>query len=150
LLFLHGRGIVHLDINPSNISVTPTGHVQICNFTTAVALPNLLPTQPDPDLSDLGSMNSRSNAILDLLSDSDCELGHFGTMTLDSTAIVTSKYAAPELLEPDDQGRIVFDTKVDWWSLGFLLLELAYSIEDRNMVPDEGDFTEFLHQVRLS
>jgi serine/threonine protein kinase len=150
LIFLHRRGIVHLDIKLGNISVTPTGHVQICNFAVAVALPNLLPRQPGPDLSELGSVNSRSNAIMDLSSDFDCEAGRFGTITLDSKAIVTSKYAPPELLEPDDQGRIVFDTKADWWGLGSVLLELAYSTEDQSILPGEGDFVDFLHRVRLS
>ncbi|KAK0223984.1 kinase-like domain-containing protein, partial [Armillaria fumosa] len=48
-------------------------------------------------------------------------------VTLQPTDVVTFTplYAAPELQCRNTEGLVVFDERVDWWSLGVMLYELA-------------------------
>ncbi|KAF5350490.1 hypothetical protein D9756_008687 [Leucocoprinus leucothites] len=169
LLFLHERGIVHLDIRPANIMVTHSGHVQIGNFGTAHVLPRLLPGLVD--LSDVGSALARTSlgfdsSVISLTAlefdsgerervdkDAEGDNGVFGSMILGLNDMMEiTRYSAPELLERDEQGRIVLDEKVDWWSLGVVMRELGYGElnSDREVsycCREEKDFQDFLFQL---
>lgn len=100
LLFLHEHaGIIHQDIKPANILVSSTGHVVICDFGASSALRRTSPagrTGFEPRISKAGD-----------------------------AVTTTPFYAAPELLNKNNEGLIVYDERVDWWSLGVLLYELA-------------------------
>lgn len=103
LLFLHQMGIIHQDIKPSNILISKTGHVVIGDFGAATRLP----------LVSRDTVNSGEPI--------------FGAVVLDPDDIVTFTplYAAPELLERDTTGLLIYNERVDWWSLGVLLYELV-------------------------
>ncbi|KXN88434.1 Internal alternative NAD(P)H-ubiquinone oxidoreductase A2, mitochondrial [Leucoagaricus sp. SymC.cos] len=147
LLYLHERGIVHLDLQPANIIVTPSGHVQIGNFGCANVLPRLLPGIAD--LSDFGDKTTRSYAVDDL-NDETTDLRTFGSMVLElEIPIKTTRYSAPELVERDEQERLIFDEKVDWWSMGLILHELGCgeTSPDVEMQEEEIDFRDFTRQL---
>jgi serine/threonine protein kinase len=142
LWFLHDCGIVHQDIKPANVMVTPLGHVQISDFGAASLLPILL---PGPDFSDMGSPTRPSE-----------HLQEFGSLVIgpDDVITFTPRYAAPELLQHNEDGLIIYDERVDWWGLGLTLSELAYGDidTDLNSQPKAGvtsKLNQFLSQVSV-
>ncbi|KAJ3552348.1 hypothetical protein NP233_g12903 [Leucocoprinus birnbaumii] len=167
LLFLHERGIVHSDIRPANIMVTPSGHIQIGNFGSAHVLPRLLPSLVD--LPEIGSDTTRTDlsfgsSVISLIAldsnfggraqvDDDCGNPVFGSMVLGpDDEMQTTRYSAPELQERDEQGRLIFNERVDWWSLGVVLYELGYGDSDSGshelrQQRQIEDFQDFLLQL---
>jgi serine/threonine protein kinase len=43
----------------------------------------------------------------------------------EDTVTFTALYAAPELLERKGNGTLIYDERVDWWSLGISLYEIT-------------------------
>ncbi|EMD37070.1 hypothetical protein CERSUDRAFT_24153, partial [Gelatoporia subvermispora B] len=104
---LHALGIVHQDIKPANIMVTAAGHVVITDFGASKTLPRV---------------DSDSNSL------DDAFYGPAVVMPEDALTF-TPQYAAPELLgsypEQDPNEVLVYDERVDFWSLAVVLRELA-------------------------
>jgi hypothetical protein len=77
----------------------------------------------------------------------------FGSLVLGPDDVMeTTRYSAPELIERDEQGRLVFDENADWWSLGVILRELSYGegcsdFGELDGLNGDDDFKDFLCQV---
>jgi serine/threonine-protein kinase len=93
----HGKGIVHCDLKPENVMVTPNGHVKVLDFGLALALPRRL--GPDDPTLGPGSASAPSPA------DENAGAG-------------TAPYMPPEALrgEPCDE-------RSDLFALGVVLYE---------------------------
>lgn len=107
LLFLHENGIVHQDIKPANVRISSGGHAVISDLGAASRLP------------------LRSSTLL--ASDLSCSPNEYGpiVLQLDDSVTFTPLYAAPELRQRNHMGLVIYDERVDWWSLGILIHELV-------------------------
>lgn len=96
LRFLHSNGMVHQDVKPANIMISSAGHVVIGDFGASATLP------------------LKEDAA-------------YGVIVLGAQDVVTFTplYAAPELLHRNSDDLVVYDERVDWWSLGVMVYELA-------------------------
>jgi serine/threonine protein kinase len=100
LLFLHENGIVHKDVKPGNVLISPTGHALITGFGAANVLPRAA-TATVPRL--------------------------YGPIVKHPRGAITFNppYAAPELFETTNDNLLEYDERVDFYSLGVLLYECA-------------------------
>lgn len=125
LSFLHAYGFVHQDIKPSNVLISAEGHAVITDLGASKRMPEL---------------EGGYSAIV---------------LAPEKSVSFTPQYAAPELLEtrhgflPD--GTLMYDERVDYWSLGVMLRELAsgdppeqYGAHRREQRASEGDLVNLL------
>ena len=100
LSLAHARGIVHRDIKPQNVMITPRGQVKVLDFGLAKRLHRPLPDQHD-----------RERPI---------EVSRLGTLTQPGHIIGTAPYMSPEQVRGD-----ALDGRSDLFSLGALLYQCA-------------------------
>ncbi|XP_071967989.1 microtubule-associated serine/threonine-protein kinase 3-like [Engystomops pustulosus] len=93
LEYLHSYGVVHRDLKPDNLLITPTGHIKIT----------------DVGVAKLGLMRPASNKYKPTTDEIISEF-------TDQEACGTPYYIAPEVILRKGYGR-----PIDWWSLGIIL-----------------------------
>lgn len=90
---LHSYGVVHRDLKPDNLLITPSGHIKISDF----------------GLSKMGVMRLTTNIYKAQMEDITREF-------LDNEMCGTLQYIAPEVLLTEGYGR-----PIDWWATGIIL-----------------------------
>ncbi|GBE83578.1 kinase-like protein [Sparassis crispa] len=130
LAFLHSRGIVHQDLKPTNVMVSSAGHAVITDLGSAKSLPLL----KDPDGTCVASSSTASSVWTSSSlsrSSGDYQPRRYRSIVVlpHESVSYTPQYAAPELLgsypryDPDEV--LEYDERVDYWSLGIMLRQLA-------------------------
>ncbi|KAL0576118.1 hypothetical protein V5O48_005865 [Marasmius crinis-equi] len=111
LRFLRRNGMVHQDVKPENVMVSSEGHIVLGDFGASTSLPFSMEYDDFPVS----------------LSADTCIKKTYHPVVLQGNDIVTftPRYAAPELLRRNDADLVVYDERVDWFSFGVLLYELA-------------------------
>lgn len=132
--FLHIHGVVHRDIKPDNLLITPQGNVKLVDFGMCAHLPckstsstgsssGASSDAPTMWLEDMDSSTIQlvSSTTFNMKSETDISISsfRFGGDLVDedmlNTLVGNVNYAAPEVL-----GGEGYDHCVDWWAVGVL------------------------------
>ncbi|XP_069600688.1 microtubule-associated serine/threonine-protein kinase 1-like [Ranitomeya imitator] len=93
--YLHSYGVVHRDLKPDNLMITPAGHIKVTDF----------------GLSKVGLMIPKTNNFKESAEDIAREYQ-------DREFCGTPCYIAPEVILKEGYGR-----PIDWWAMGIILHE---------------------------
>ena len=104
---VHKLNYIHRDLKPDNILIDPQGHVKLADFglckSTDIYIEN-----PFENLTKLEEVRTE-------------KIGPYQrSRKLAFSAVGTPDYIAPEVF-----GRVGYDERVDWWSLGVIFFEMV-------------------------
>ncbi|MFZ3213120.1 MAG: protein kinase [Terriglobales bacterium] len=118
----HAKGIVHRDVKPANIFVTPRGQVKVLDFGLA-KVETLRPA--------VGAADAASQLET---------MGQPADLTTPGTALGTVSYMSPE----QARGQLT-DSRTDLFSLGTVLYQMA-----TGLLPFQGDTSAVVYEAILN
>lgn len=113
LAHIHQQGMIHRDLKPVNIFLDLQDHVKIGDF--GLATTNLKSKMNDYSLTKSAVETFKEEGI-----DDESKTGNIGT----------TLYVAPEL---NSGSRVIYNEKVDIYSLGVILFEMSYKALNTTM-----------------
>jgi len=143
LVVTHAAGVVHRDLKPGNVMITPSGHVKVLDFGIARSL---VPGGPDSPQAALAVLDALSTADVEATRTSQtpastgADSGETQFQTLGNSTLGTLVYMSPE------QARGEAATAAsDMFSFGLLLYEV---LTGRRAYPDELDSAALVEHVQ--
>ena len=118
--FLHEQGIVHGDIKPDNILLTPQGRLQLSDFGSAFRLRNDMKTHHDDNnASAVNSVDDNGNDKSPHKSNANFLCSNGGV-----NGVGTVDYSSPEVIRGTPQEKLT--SGIDLWSLGCVFVALQW------------------------
>ncbi|GMH19702.1 hypothetical protein Nepgr_021543 [Nepenthes gracilis] len=135
LEYLHSLNVVHRDLKPDNLLISPDGHIKLTDFgLSKVGLIN--------STNDLSGPSISSNAFLDDdKTDSTTQHSSRRELHRKPSVVGTPDYLAPEILLGMGHGATA-----DWWSVGVILFELLVGIPPFNAESPQQIFNNIMNQ----
>ena len=124
--YLHNNRIIHHDIKPENILITPKGHFKLSDFGLSKTLEDYGDVSPSPSqvVKNLKNFVDFSKFFINLGDDEDENKDAVGTLNYMAPELFTDKY-------PQGGG-------VDYWAIGVLIFDLfCFSLPFEAATQDE-------------
>ena len=124
--YLHNNRIIHHDIKPENILITPKGHFKLSDFGLSKTLEDYGDVSPSPSqvVKNLKNFAEFSKFFINLGDDEDENKDAVGTLNYMAPELFTDKY-------PQGGG-------VDYWAIGVLIFDLfCFSLPFEAATQDE-------------
>ncbi|KAK6936336.1 Protein kinase domain [Dillenia turbinata] len=135
LEYLHSLNVIHRDLKPDNLLISPDGHIKLTDF--GLSKVGLINSTDDLSGAPVGSMT--------LLGDNCSKATGQQSMKREErqkhAVVGTPDYLAPEILLGMGHG-----VTADWWSIGVVLFELLVGIPPFNAEHPQQIFDNILNR----